>query len=187
MNILEEILAHKRREIQSLRIPEPAVRFEGPGFAEALRSAPIALIAEVKRKSPSAGILRDPFDAAAIARAYESAGAQAVSCLMDETYFGGGEGQWRAVRAATARPMLYKEFVVDLRQIEHAAALGASAVLLIAAALDDREMKSFIRRTDDAGMTPLIEVHTAEEMRRAAAAGAGCIGINNRDLKTFRT
>jgi indole-3-glycerol phosphate synthase len=208
MNILEEIIANKRREIetpdyfQALEkvletLPhvgtscsecdgKPA-REAAPDFVAALKAAPIGLIAEVKRKSPSAGLIREPFNPAEIARAYEASGAQAISCLMDAKYFGGGEEQWTAVRAAIGLPMLYKEFVIDPRQIFHAEALGASAVLLIVAALNDAELKKYIRLTEASGMTPLVEVHTAEEMKRAVAAGAGCIGINNRNLKTFET
>lgn len=208
MDILAEIIENKRREIETPgyfqtlekvvdELPhvgtscdacdgQPARR-PAPDFIAALKSAPIGLIAEVKRQSPSAGPIREPFDPAAIARAYEAAGAQAVSCLMDAKYFGGGEEQWAAVRAATNLPMLYKEFVVDPRQIFHAEALGASAVLLIVAALDDAELKKFIRLIEASGMTALVEVHTEEEMKRAVAAGAACIGINNRNLKTFET
>jgi indole-3-glycerol phosphate synthase len=141
----------------------------------------------VKRKSPSAGPIRESFDPAAIARVYEASGAQAVSCLMDNKYFGGGEEQWNAVRAATKLPMLYKEFVIDPRQIFHAEALGASAVLLIVAALTDSELKGFSGLIEASGMTALVEVHTEEEMKRAIAAGVECIGINNRNLKTFET
>jgi len=219
MNVLEEIIANKRREIETPgyfqtlekvveNLPhvgtsctecdgKPA-REPAPDFVAALKAAPtrlhngvsarqVGLIAEVKRKSPSAGPIREPFDPAAIARAYEAAGAQAISCLMDASYFGGGEAQWSAVRSATALPMLYKEFVIDPRQIFHAEALGASAVLLIVAALSDAELKKYIRLTEASGMTPLVEVHTAEEMKRAIAVGAECIGINNRNLKTFET
>jgi len=208
MNILDEIIANKRREIETpgyFRVLENVVenlphvgksctecdgqpaRQPVPDFIAALKAAPIGLIAEVKRKSPSVGCIREPFDPAAIACMYEKAGAQAVSCLMDATYFGGGEKQWNEVRAATSLPMLYKEFVIDPRQIFHAEALGASAVLLIVAALSDIELKKYIRLTEASGMTPLVEVHTADEMKRAAAAGASCIGINNRNLKTFET
>lgn len=208
MNILDEIIANKRREIETPgyfqalenvleNIPHvgknaPPCSEKVPivgkiDFIAALKSAPLGLIAEVKRKSPSAGPIREPFDPAAIARAYEAAGAQAISCLMDAKYFGGGEEQWNAVRAATKLPMLYKEFVIDPRQIFHAEVLGASAVLLIVAALNDAELKKFIRLTEASGMTPLVEVHTEDEMKRAVAAGAACIGINNRNLKTFET
>jgi indole-3-glycerol phosphate synthase len=208
MNILDEIIANKRREIEtpgyfqaldevlenlphvgnSEQCCEGAVSpAQRPDFVAALKSVPIGLIAEVKRNSPSAGLIREPFDPAEIARVYEKAGAQAISCLMDATFFGGGEEQWTKVRAATSLPMLYKEFVIDLRQIFHAEALGASAVLLIVAALDDAELKKMICVTEASGMTPLVEVHTEEEMTRAVAAGAACIGINNRNLKTFET
>lgn len=208
MNILDEIIAHKRQEIETdgyfqaldqvlEKIPHVGSDahccdcelpdLSRPDFIAALQSAPIGLIAEVKRQSPSAGPIREPFNPAEIAAAYQAAGAQAVSCLMDARYFGGGEAQWNAVRAAVSLPMLYKEFVIDPRQIFHAEALGASAVLLIVAALNDRELARFIQITEASGMTPLVEVHTAEEMKRAVAAGAGCIGINNRNLKTFET
>ena len=208
MNILEEIIANKRREIETPgyfqaldqvleNLPhvgntctecdgKPA-REPALDFVAALKAAPISLIAEVKRKSPSAGPIREPFDPVAIVRDYEASGAQAISCLMDAKYFGGGEAQWNAVRTATTLPMLYKEFVIDPRQIFHAEALGASAVLLIVAALTDAELKNYIRLTEASGMTPLVEVHTVEEMKRAIAAGAECIGINNRNLKTFET
>ena len=207
-DILSEIIEHKRIEIeqpdyfQTLEkvveelphvgtscdscdafVPNPGK----PDFIAALKSAPVGLIAEVKRQSPSAGAIRTPFDPAEIARAYEAAGAQAISCLMDNKYFGGGEEQWNEVRAATTLPMLYKEFVIDPRQIFHAEALGASAVLLIVAALTDAELISFINLIEASGMTPLVEVHTEEEMKRAVAVDAKCIGINNRNLKTFET
>jgi len=208
MNILDEIIANKRLEIEQpgyFRTLEAVIealphvgtactecdgkpaRQAAPDFIAALQSAPVGLIAEVKRQSPSAGPIREPFDPAAIARAYEEAGAQAISCLMDRTFFGGGEEQWNLVRAATKLPMLYKEFVVDPRQIFHAEALGASAVLLIAAVLNDAQLGQFIQLTEASGMTPLVEVHTEEEMKRAVSVGADCIGINNRNLKTFET
>ncbi len=208
MNILDKIIAHKRLEIekpgyfQTLEkvledIPhlgknappcsEKVPSIGKPDFVAALTSAPVGLIAEVKRQSPSAGPIREPFEPAEIARAYEASGAQAISCLMDHKYFGGGEEQWAEVRAATQLPMLYKEFVIDPRQIFHADALGASAVLLIVAALTDEELHSFIQLVEKSGMTPLVEVHTEEEMKRAVAVDAKCIGINNRNLKTFET
>lgn len=208
MNILDQIIENKRQEIEQPgyfntidavveELPhvgascddcdgKPA-RTPVPNFVDALRSAPMGLIAEAKRQSPSAGPIRVPFAPAEIVRAYEAAGAQAISCLMDNKFFGGGESQWTEVFAATKLPMLYKEFVIDPRQIFHAEALNASAVLLIVAALSDAELTSFIQLIDACGMTPLVEVHTEEEMKRAIAAGAECIGINNRNLKTFVT
>ncbi len=195
MNILEEIVAAKRVEIRKRRdeIPLERLREEAatcappPPFADALRAAPIGLISEVKRRSPSAGVIRDPFDPAAIAKAYETAGAQAVSCLMDEPYFGGGEADFRAVRAAMDLPMLYKEFVVDPWQIWHARTLGASAVLLIAAVLNDQDWEALATLSEEAGLEVLLEVHDASEFARAVSHGSAMIGINNRNLKTFET
>ena len=195
MNILDDILADKRSEIEQRKALQPTAKMRitawaspfVPDFSRALRAVPLALITEVKRRSPSAGDIRAPFDPAAIARDYEAAGAQAISCLMDAKYFGGGDDQFRAVRAAVKLPMLYKEFVVDEWQIWHARILGASAVLLIAAALDDADLRHLLDLCRMAGLEALLEVHNVEEMRRAAASGAQLIGINNRDLSTFTT
>lgn len=190
MTILDEILAHKRREVAERRaaLPDPPPASEAPpDFVTALAARAPGVIAEVKRRSPSAGSLRDPFDPAAIVCAYAEGGANAISVLMDERYFGGGEGDFRAARSATRLPLLYKEFVVDEWQIRHARMLGASAVLLIVAALTDPELMRFRAAIEAAGMTALVEVHDADELARAADAGARVIGINNRDLRTFRT
>lgn len=195
MNILEQIIADKRVEIARKKErgswPELEARAVAvpvrPDFVSALRAVPMGLIAEVKRRSPSAGLIRDPFDPVLIARSYERHNAQAISCLMDHKYFGGGEDDFLSVRQTISLPMLYKEFVVDPWQILHAKAMGASAVLLIAAALTDVELKSFIGRIRDLAMQPLVEVHDHDEMQRAIDVGSDCIGINNRNLKTFVT
>jgi indole-3-glycerol phosphate synthase len=195
MSILDDILADKRVEIEQRKALQPTAKMRitawaspfAPDFSGALRAAPLALIAEVKRRSPSAGDIRAPFDPAAIARSYAAAGVQAISCLMDAKYFGGGDEQFRAVRAAVQVPLLYKEFVIDEWQIWHARVLGASAVLLIAAALDDADLRHLLDLCRMAGLEALLEVHNADEMRRAAASGATLIGINNRDLNTFTT
>lgn len=195
MNILDEIVATKRKDLQarieSMSTPElrerALTRSLPPAFAKALTRAPIGLISEVKRRSPSAGIIRDPFDPPAIAKAYEAAGANAVSVLMDEPYFGGGEADFQAVRSAVGLPMLYKEFVVDPWQIWHARELGASAVLLIAAVLGDRDWDLLAGLAAEAGLEVLLEVHDASEFARAVSHGASLIGINNRNLKTFET
>lgn len=190
MTILDEILAHKRLEVagRKVALPEPPP-WPGPPppFEAALRSEPLAIIAEVKRRSPSAGALREPFDPAAIARAYAEGGAAAISVLADQRYFGGGDAPFADVRAAVTLPLLYKEFVVDEWQIRHARMLGASAVLLLASALSDEDLRGFRAAIEAAGMTALVEVHDAVEMARAARCGARVIGINNRDLRTFRT
>jgi indole-3-glycerol phosphate synthase len=195
MNILEQICADKRIEIEACKqelslavldalVPETEAR---PDYVKALRSAPMGLIAEVKRRSPSAGTIRDPFDPIAIAQSYEVHGAQAVSCLMDNKYFGGGVEDFSAVRAAIKLPMLYKEFVVDPWQIVHAKVMGASAVLLIVGALNDSDLVMFMGQIRSLGLAALVEVHDQEEMKRAMDCGADCIGINNRNLKTFFT
>ena len=195
MTILASILADKRVGIARRKPETPeatlraaaAARSRPPGFTAALRSRPVGLIAEVKRRSPSAGAIREPFDPVAIARAYEASGAQAVSVLMDAKYFGGGEADFRAVRSAVGLPMLYKEFVVDPWQIAHAAALGASAVLLIAGALEASDLRDFSGAIRAAGMDALVEVHDEAELAKALACGAGLVGVNNRDLRTFVT
>jgi indole-3-glycerol phosphate synthase len=195
VNILDTILADKRIEIDfrlsqlSLNaVKERALDMQAsPAFADALRSVPMGLIAEVKRRSPSAGMIRDPFDPPSIARAYEKAGAQAVSVLMDEKYFGGGESDFLAVREAVALPMLYKEFVLDPWQVWHARSIGASAVLLIAAALSDAQWDDLAGVAESAGLEVLLEVHDGDELERAVAHKMPLIGINNRNLKTFET
>jgi indole-3-glycerol phosphate synthase len=195
MNILDQILANKREEVARAMTLTPeaelrrqaAARGAPPDFKAALASKPLGLIAEIKRRSPSVGLIRDPFDPAAIARAYAEGGAQALSVLMDNKYFGGGAEDFQAVRAAVNLPLLYKEFVVDPWQVWHAAALGASAVLLIVGALSPDELKKMMGIIRDVGLQALVEVHDENEARIALAAGAEIIGINNRDLKTFVT
>ncbi len=154
---------------------------------DALAAAPggMGLIAEVKPRSPSAGPIRVPFDGAAIARAYAEAGAQAMSVLMDEPYFGGGETLWNEVRAAVDLPLLYKEFVIDPWQVWHARALGASGVLLLAGVLDADTLRRLQDLVREAGLDPLVEVHDEAEVEKAAAVDPILLGINNRDLRTF--
>lgn len=193
MSILDEIISCKRVEIAARRDGWPVEalrdlaleREAPPAFRSSLEAVPIGLIAEVKRRSPSAGLIRDPFDPLEIARAYADAGAQAVSVLMDRKFFGGGEDDFRIVRSAVPLPLLYKEFVVDAWQIWHAAALGASAVLLIAAVLDARALGSLLDLCREARVEALVETHDEQDMLKLAGLPVGCVGINNRDLKTF--
>lgn len=193
MNLLEKILNHKREEIAAIRETvsieflksHASIRKAAPDFHAALRAAPMGLIAEIKRKSPSAGDIRPDLQARHLAEQYEAAGAQAISLLIDKMFFGGEEADFVIVRDHVDIPILYKEFVLYGWQIWHAASLGASAVLLIVAALTDDELRELIECAESAKLTPLVEVHTADEMKRAKAAGATCIGINNRDLTTF--
>lgn len=195
MNWLDKIIANKRDEVQGWKAatPEQALkevarqRDACPDFSAALRSRPVGLIAEVKRKSPSAGLIRDPFDPSSIARDYVRGGANCLSVLMDEKFFGGGVVDFKAVRAAVEVPLLYKEFVVDRWQVWQAASLGASAVLLIVAALSRDELTGLMSEIKQAGMQALVEVHDEGEAVVAVESGARIIGINNRDLKTFVT
>lgn len=195
MNYLSKILADKRREVElrKQRVPlreiERAAARSGdaPPWRSALEARPVGLIAEVKRRSPSAGLIRTPFDPARVAAAYEAGGAQAISVLMDRPYFGGGEEDFTAVRGAVALPLLYKEFVLDPLQVFHARSIGASALLLIVAALSRKDLDTLLEETRRTGMEALVEVHDARELKTAVSAGARCIGINNRDLRTFRT
>lgn len=193
MSILDDIVENKRREITALResvgIDELQAQAGAgdapPSFSSALRCAPMGLIAEVKRRSPSAGSIREPFHPPGIAMSYERAGAQAVSVLMDEQYFGGGTDDFRAVRGAVALPILYKEFVIDPWQLWHARAIGASAVLLIAGVLDVVELVRFGALAREAGLECLVEVHDEAQMKMASDARAELIGVNNRNLKDF--
>lgn len=192
---MDDILAHKRDEVQARKRELSETRLRAcaqqrvmpPGFSAALTSVSIGLIAEIKRRSPSAGEIRSPFDAPGIARAYAAAGAQAISVLMDEKYFGGGEADFKAVREAVSLPLLYKEFVLDSWQIWHAASLGASAVLLIVAALPADLLHALAATCREAGIEALVEVHAESELAAALGIESALIGVNNRDLHTFQT
>lgn len=195
MNLLEKILDHKRAEVGQRREAlsldylksTASIRESKPDFLQAIREAPMGLIAEIKRKSPSAGTIREDLHAGEIAERYLDAGATALSILMDQAFFGGEEADFVAAREASGMPLLYKEFVVSDWQVWHAASLGASAVLLIVAALNDQELESLMELVQHAGMTALVEVHTEDELKRANRFQPACIGINNRDLTTFET
>jgi len=151
-------------------------------------SGRINIIAEFKRRSPSAGTIRSDLSASDVATRYERGGACAISVLTDEEYFGGSILDLAAIRESTALPLLRKDFITDEIQIYEAAAFGADAVLLIAAALDDAALaKLCATAEDELGLDALVEVHTSQELARAVAVGARIVGINNRDLGTFQT
>jgi indole-3-glycerol phosphate synthase len=145
----------------------------------------VAVIAEIKRRSPSRGDLAPGLDAAGVAAAYERGGAACVSVLTDVEFFGGSADDLRAAREATALPVLRKDFTVDARDVADARAMGADAVLLIVAALSDAELSEFLQLARTLGMAALVEVHDDDEARRALALGADVIGVNQRDLRTF--
>jgi indole-3-glycerol phosphate synthase len=197
VTILDEILAHKRVEVaQAQRRTPPAElarRAAAMPPARGFRRALLAggpgprVIAELKRRSPSKGEIRRDFDPVAIARAYQAAGAAALSVLTDERFFGGSLAVLEAVRAATELPLLRKDFVIDPYQIDEARAAGADAVLLIVAALSAPELERLRAHAAGLGLDVLVEVHDEAELDLAKGAGADLIGINNRDLKTFVT
>jgi indole-3-glycerol phosphate synthase len=197
MTILDEILAHKRQELAEARrrVPDAelaraaeACAASPRGFRSALWSAPeTAVIAELKRRSPSRGELRRDFDPLACAKAYADAGAAALSVLTDERFFGGSLETLEAVRAAVPLPLLRKDFVVDAYQIDEARVHGADAVLLIVAALAPAALEALLAAASGRGLDALVEVHDEGELDVALAAGADLVGINNRDLRSFET
>lgn len=191
--ILDRIIAHKREELarQKNHISITALQTEAEraapprDFLVALRAPGVSLIAEVKKASPSKGLLCPDFDPVRLARTYAANGAAAISVLTDARFFQGSLDDLRAVRQAVDIPVLRKDFVVDAYQVYEARAAGADAVLLIVAALDDATLHSLhalIRRLD---MAALIEVHNAAELERALLLHPRIIGVNNRDLQTF--
>jgi indole-3-glycerol phosphate synthase len=195
--ILDEILRHKRVELTRARAGAPAEDLArrarlAPqpvrGFARALReSAEPRVIAELKRRSPSCGEIRPDFDPVSCARAYEEGGAAALSVLTDERFFGGHLSMLEKVRGAVDLPLLRKDFVIDASQIDEARLAGADAVLLIVAALAPEALCALIQHARGLGLDALVEVHDEAELDAALAAGAGIVGINNRDLRSFET
>jgi len=188
---LAEILQEKRREVERMKK-------RGHGFHRDLHDFPIRdfreaisfpdrvnLIAEIKFASPSAGQIREKTDPLSIARAYEEAGAAAISLLTDRPFFGGALDQLPRVRRKIHLPVLRKDFIIDRIQIEESFRYGADALLLISRILSRRELREFIKLTRELGMTPLVEVHDGEDLEKAVDSGADVLGINNRNLDTF--
>lgn len=193
MSILDEILAAKRIEVEQAKAARPAEAMSPhPRAPRSLRDAlrrgvgdPIRAIAEVKRASPSAGPIRPDADPVAIAREYEAAGAAAVSVLTDEQFFDGALSFMTAAAGAIGLPVVRKDFLIDPYQIVEARAAGADAVLLIVAAVDDTELAGLLAAATVTGMDALVEAHSADEVRRAIAAGATVVGVNHRNLGDF--
>ena len=190
---LGEIVAARRQQIGEARARTPLetlkhaaqARAERRDFAAALSGGPLRLIAELKRASPSRGILRQQYRPDAIAQSYEAAGASALSVLTEERYFLGSLDDLETVRAAVRLPVLRKDFILEDYQIYETVAAGADALLLIVAALSDEDLRSSVELCHGLQIAPLVEVHDESELERALAAGARIIGVNNRDLKTL--
>ncbi len=192
--ILEKIVAAKRLEIERAkqRLPEHELREQlsaAPAprafFQSLARPGPIRLIAEVKKASPSAGLIRADFDPVDIAKTYEQHGATCISVLTDEQFFQGSLDYLREVRAAVELPVLRKDFIVDSYQLVEARAAGADAVLLIAECLDDCLLRKLHSEAIELGMAPLVELYDPANLPRVLEAGATLIGVNNRNLHTF--
>ena len=196
--ILDDILAHKRQEVAAQKqrvdmdtlVANISASNDTPrGFMKALQArvaiGGTAVIAEVKKASPSMGVIRASFDPVAIAESYAAAGATCLSVLTDEKYFQGSGHYLRLVRAAVGLPLLRKDFIVDEYQIVEARALGADAILLIVAALSDEELAAFTRLAHDLGLDVLVEVHDEAECARALQLPLRVIGVNNRNLHDF--
>ncbi|MBA2848154.1 indole-3-glycerol phosphate synthase TrpC [Thermosulfuriphilus ammonigenes] len=188
MTILEEILAQKELEVAALKargLSQPEVLPEVRPFKEALVRPGISIIAEIKRASPSKGLIAADFDPVAIARDYEAGGAAAISVLTDKKYFKGSLAYIPQVKRAVTLPILRKDFIIDEIQIEEARYAGADAVLLIVAALSPRRLSELLACVRKWGLEALVEVHDASELSVAISAGAEIVGINNRNLKDF--
>ena len=198
-DILKKILARKAEEIsernQRLSLDElrqmvaklPPTRPFRERLEQTIADSQPAIIAEIKRASPSKGLLRDPFHPADIARSYSAFGATCLSVLTDRDFFQGHEDFLRETQTACLLPILRKDFIIDPYQVYEARLIGADCVLLIVAALDDTVLRDLTRLTITLGMDVLVEVHDAEELERALALNTPLIGINNRDLRTFET
>jgi indole-3-glycerol phosphate synthase len=199
MSILEKIVAEKEKEVKALPL-RPATlehlcwtaQAFGPrrNFLEALRfsrTQPVALIAEIKKASPSAGVICPDFDAVRIARQYEEAGASCLSVLTDAQFFQGCLAYLKAVRNAVRLPLLRKDFIIDPKQITESIEWGADAVLLIVSILSPKQLRDLYELATGSGLAALVEVHDEAELARALELRAPLIGVNNRDLKTFKT
>lgn len=199
MNQLEKICADKRKHVDAMKAQHPpaemaraAACMDPPrGFLRRLEAVADAgqypLICEMKRASPSGGLIRPDFDAAAIAKAYEAGGAACLSVLTDAPYFKGRDEDLPSARSACTLPVLRKDFIIDPYQIAESRVLGADCVLLILAALDDAQAKTLEAAAIDHGMDVLIETHDAQELQRSLRMRSRLVGINNRNLRTLQT
>ncbi len=195
MNILEEIAEKTRERIQAEkgRLPLRELRRQAEeregrlhAFRDALKGPGLSFICEVKKASPSKGVIAREFPYLDIAREYEMAGASAISCLTEPFYFQGKDKFAEEIAKIVKIPVLRKDFTVDEYMVYQAKAMGAAAILLICAILDDEQLAAYSQLAEELGMDALVETHTAREVERAVRSGAPVIGVNNRDLKTFQ-
>jgi indole-3-glycerol phosphate synthase len=196
MSFLDKIVVSKRREIEAAKaaVPEAKVRAAAEAapaardfFGALAAPGSVKLIAEVKKASPSAGVIRADFNPVEIARIYERHGATCLSVLTDEPFFQGKLDYLRDIRVAVKVPLLRKDFILNKYQVYEARAAGADAVLLIAECLDDCNLRALHNEIVALGMTPLVELYDPENLQRVLDAGATLVGVNNRDLRTFKT
>ncbi|MBR4576191.1 MAG: indole-3-glycerol phosphate synthase TrpC [Clostridia bacterium] len=195
MNILEKLADLSRRRVleDRTRVPEAEMRARadalgkgnGDGFLAALKKPGISFICEIKKASPSKGLICPEFPYLRIAEAYEQAGADCISCLTEPEYFLGSDRIFREIREKVRLPMLRKDFTVSPYQLDQARVMGADAALLIVSLLDRQTLESYLERCELRGIAALTETHNEEEIRTAVAAGAKVIGVNNRNLKDF--
>ncbi len=193
--ILDEIIENKRREVDDAKRRDPIEKLREqvaprkPGrFRRAIgEPGRLCLIAEIKKASPSRGVIRADFDPSAIARSYADGGASAISVLTDVKYFQGDVSYLVQARDESGLPVLRKDFIIDEYQIWETAAIGADAALLIVSTLDAEQLKDYLQLAGEVGLDALVEAHDAAEIETALEAGAEIVGINNRDLRTFKT
>lgn len=193
--ILDRIITVKREEIARLKHSKPVselkriIRDLPPtrDFRNALSGGDCSIIAEIKRSSPSRGRLRENFDPLEIASIYEENGAAAISVLTDRGFFEGDKNYLSAIKKIVNIPLLRKDFIIDPCQIYETRVLGGDAVLFIVRLLEDEQLREYIQLAEEVGLDSLVEAHSGEELDRAIAAGAGIMGINNRNLETFST
>jgi indole-3-glycerol phosphate synthase len=191
--VLSTILAACRRRIEEARAAVPLEKLapeaeectDHRDFASAISGENLCVIAELKKASPSRGVMRPDFQPVEIAKSYQQAGAAALSVLTEEQFFQGSLEDLKMAREAVRLPVLRKDFIIDDYQVYESAAAGADAILLIVAALDDSGLRRFLALAEQLRVAALVEVHTEEELDRAIAAGARIIGVNNRDLDTL--
>lgn len=194
-DILEQIVARRRERLEEAkrRLPQEQLLAElptvigGGRFVSALRQNGVNIIAEIKRRSPSKGVIRENFDPVKIARNYTANGAAAISVLTEEDFFDGSLDHLRRARDVAPLPLLRKDFIFDEYQIYEAASAGADAILLIAAMLDDERLGALLNDAYSLGLDALVEVHDCEELEKALRHDVRLLGINNRNLRTFET